>query len=500
MTSPANGRATFPVLMLVIVAVNLPQSVVVPVLPRLQADYGTSQVSATWLITGFLLSSGVAIPILGRLGDAHGRRRVLTLALLTLAAGSVASALAPTIGWAILARFVQGVGGGAVPVAFSALRDALPLARLRYGAAVLGTVGSIAFSGGIVAAGPLLDGLGRPALFGMCCLVALAAAIGVHLAVPDSSEAAPEGRFGVLPVLLFSSGLVALLLAISQSSAHGWTSPLVLGLVIATAVLSPAWAVAERRATVPFIDLDMLRLRGMWTSNLVAFLAGIGLFGSAAALPQLIQIPRSAGYGVDAGLDAVGLLMMPIALTAFLTSLCTGALYRVLSARVVLVLGACLSAASFAGFAWWHDGRGWIVGWCALQGVGNGLILATLASVVVVSVPPSQTGVANGMNNNLRTLGGSLGAAVTAAVLAAHTHRANGGGPVIRETGFLVVFAMMAVAMVIAGLAALLVPETGSGRRQRGGSYRSGVPLRTLSTADPRSSASRVRARSSRRA
>lgn len=409
MRSPAgpptsSGRATFPVLMLVIVAVNLPQSVVVPVLPRLQADYSTSQVTATWLITGFLLSSGVAIPILGRLGDTHGRRRVLALALVTLAVGSVGSALAPTIGWAILARLVQGVGSGAVPVAFSALRDALPLARLRTGAAVLGTVGSIAFSGGIVAAGPLLDGLGRPALFGLCCLVSLAAVAGVLLVVPDSRDPRPGGRFDILPVLLFSGGLVCLLLAISQSSSRGWTSPLVLGLVVATAVLAPAWVASERRATVPFIDLDMMRLRGLWTSNVVAFLAGIGLFGSAAALPQLIQIPSSAGYGVDAGLDAVGLLMMPIALTAFLTSLCTGALYRVLSSRVVLVLGAGISAASFLGFALWHDNRASIVGWCALQGVGNGLILATLASIVVISVPASQTGVANGMNNNIRTL------------------------------------------------------------------------------------------------
>lgn len=463
MRSPAgpptsSGRATFPVLMLVIVAVNLPQSVVVPVLPRLQADYSTSQVTATWLITGFLLSSGVAIPILGRLGDTHGRRRVLALALVTLAVGSVGSALAPTIGWAILARLVQGVGSGAVPVAFSALRDALPLARLRTGAAVLGTVGSIAFSGGIVAAGPLLDGLGRPALFGLCCLVSLAAVAGVLLVVPDSRDPRPGGRFDILPVLLFSGGLVCLLLAISQSSSRGWTSPLVLGLVVATAVLAPAWVASERRATVPFIDLDMMRLRGLWTSNVVAFLAGIGLFGSAAALPQLIQIPSSAGYGVDAGLDAVGLLMMPIALTAFLASLCTGALYRVLSSRVVLVLGAGISAASFLGFALWHDNRASIVGWCALQGVGNGLILATLASIVVISVPASQTGVANGMNNNIRTLGGSLGAAVTAAILTAHTHIADGRGSVIGEGGFVMAFVMMAVTMVIAGLAALLVP------------------------------------------
>ncbi|MGW4825709.1 MFS transporter [Streptomyces sp. NPDC004227] len=113
-------------LALVVIAVNLPQSVVVPVLSGLQADYDTDQVTATWLITGFLLSSGVATPLLGRLGDSYGQRRILAVVLLVLALGCLGSALAPTIGWQIAMRGVQGISGGAVPVAFSALRAGVP--------------------------------------------------------------------------------------------------------------------------------------------------------------------------------------------------------------------------------------------------------------------------------------------------------------------------------------------------------------------------------------
>lgn len=459
MTSRRHGRATFLVLALVVVAVNLPQSVVVPVLPHIQEEYATDQVTATWLITGFLLASGVATPLLGRLGDTYGQRRILSLALLVLAVGCAGAALAPSIGWVIAMRFVQGIGGGAVPVAFSAVREVLPPERLNYGVAILAVVGSIAFSFGIVCAGPLLGRFGRAAIFVLPCVVSLIALVGVLLTVPASRTRRAAGRFGVLPVVLFSGSLVCVLLAISQSARRGWTSPTVLGLCGATLVLAVAWADRERRAEVPFIDLAMLRVRGMWTSNLVAFVAGVGLFGCAVALPQLLQTPDSSGYGVGAGLDEVGLLMAPIALAAFATSLCTGRLYRAFSDRALLVAGAAISCLSFVGIAFWHDEKAAIVGWCVMQGVGNGLILSTVASVVVSSVPPEQTGVANGMNTNFRTIGGSLGAAVVAAILTTQTV-----GGLIAEDAFVAVFLMMAGAMAVAGCAAFLTPRAAAAR------------------------------------
>ncbi|GAA1948290.1 MFS transporter [Nocardioides panacihumi] len=441
-----------------VVAVNLPQSVVVPVLPAIGASYGADQVTATWLITGFLLSSGVATPLLGRLGDGIGQRRILAGALVVLALGCAGAALAHTIGWAIAMRFVQGVSGGAVPVAFSAVRAAVPPERLTYGVAVLATVGSIAFSLGIVVSGPLLSAAGPGAVFLLPCVVALLAAVGVLLVIPSSTPAtAPVGRFGPLPVLLFSGGLVSLLLAISQSGRRGWDSPVVLGLGVAGALLGGLWAQRERLSTAPFIDLRMMRRRGVWTGNLVAVLAGIGLFGCAAGLPLLLRTPSDSGYGVGASVDEVGLLMAPIALAAFVTSLCTGHLYRRFSARALLVAGAVLSAASYVGIAGWHDSRWVIVGWCALQGVGNGLILSTVAGVVVAAVPAHQTGVASGLNTNVRTIGGSFGAAATAAILSAHTR--NGATD---EHGFVVAFSMMAGAMAVAGVAALLVPGPGA--------------------------------------
>lgn len=489
MTTGTHRRAAFPVLALVVVAVNLPQSVVVPVLPALQESYNTDQVTATWMITGFLLSSAIATPLLGRLGDSYGSRRILTIVLLVLIAGCVGAALAPTIGWAIAMRAVQGVSGGAVPLAFAVLRSHVAPARLGHGVAVLATVSSIAFSVGIVAAGPLLERAGRSAVFLLPGVVALVALVGILLVLPAHvPPAVSPGRFSAVAVATFSIALISLLLAISQSTQRGATSPTVLGLCGAATLSALAWVRCERRATVPFVDLAMMRTRGMWTANVVAFLAGVGLFGCAAGLPQLLGAPTAHG-GLGAGLDEVGLLMAPIAAAAFVVSLATAPMLNVVTTRTLVLAGALISAVSFAGMALWHDDRLAVVGWCVAQGVGNGLLLSTVATVVVAAVPASQTGVANGLNTNIRTVGGSLGAAATAAIIQGY---AVEGQP--SEAGFVVAFLIMAGAMLAAAAAALLVPRTG-GRSRRGG-YRS---VRAPWT-EPRSSSSLARATSRRRA
>jgi MFS family permease len=258
-------------------------------------------------------------------------------------------------------------------------------------------------------------------------------------------------------VAFFSAGLVSLLLAINKSTDLGWTSPAVVSLCAAAFVLGLGWITQERRADTPFIDLGMMRARGVWTSNLVAFLVGMALFGHAAALPQLLQTPTDSGYGVHASLMQVGWLMMPTPLLAFGASLFTGRLVRRFSSRVVLSAGTVCSAVSFLGFAYWHETGLQICAWGALQGLGNGLILSTLAGVIVASVPGHQTGIANGMNTNLRTMGGSLGAAMAASIIGVFV--LADGYPA--EQGFVIVYSLMAGFMMVATLAAFFVPGRG---------------------------------------
>ena len=107
-------------------AFSLLQSMVSPVLPLLETDLHTSQNTVTWVLTAYLLSASVCTPILGRIGDMYGKRRVMVLVLALLAAGSVLAAVATSISVMIIARTVQGVGGGLIPLAFGIIRDEFP--------------------------------------------------------------------------------------------------------------------------------------------------------------------------------------------------------------------------------------------------------------------------------------------------------------------------------------------------------------------------------------
>ncbi|MBU1801884.1 MAG: MFS transporter, partial [Actinobacteria bacterium] len=116
-------RVTFVVLAVSVSAFALLQSLIVPVLQTIQVEYDTDQATVTWVLTGYLLSASIATPILGRVGDAVGKKKVLVATLLMLSVGSLAAALAPSIGWLIAARVVQGLGGGVLPLSFGIIRD-----------------------------------------------------------------------------------------------------------------------------------------------------------------------------------------------------------------------------------------------------------------------------------------------------------------------------------------------------------------------------------------
>src|SRR6516162_8804488 len=208
----ARYQVTFAVLALGVAAFALLQSLVIPVLTTVQHELHTTQAAATWVLTAYLLSASVMTPILGRIGDMKGKERVFVVALAALAAGSLMAALASSIGVMIVARVIQGAGGGMIPVAFGIIRDEFPAGKV---ATAVGTIAGLTSVGGglgIVLAGPIVDGLGYRWLFWLPLIGTVLAAVGAVLFVPESPVRSP-GRISWLPTVLLSGWLAALLVA-----------------------------------------------------------------------------------------------------------------------------------------------------------------------------------------------------------------------------------------------------------------------------------------------
>src|SRR5580693_7344989 len=283
----AHYQVTFAVLAVGVAAYALLQSLVIPVLTTVQHELHTTQDAVTWVLTAYLLSASICTPILGRVGDMIGKERVFVIALGALAAGSLLAAIAPSIGIMIVARVIQGAGGGMIPVAFGIIRDEFPAERVAGAVGVLAALTAVGAGLGIVLAGPIVDALSYRWLFWLPLILTVVAAVAAVLVVPESPVRTP-GRISLLPAVLLSGWLVALLVALSEAPAWGWGSGRVIGLLTAAVILAAAWVFAELRAATPLIDMKMMRQTAVWTNNLVALLIGLGMYATFAFLPEFV--------------------------------------------------------------------------------------------------------------------------------------------------------------------------------------------------------------------
>ena len=449
-----NPRLTLAVLATVVASFSMLQSLVSPALPVIQHDLHTTASTVTWVFTALLLSVSVATPLLGRIGDMYGKERTLLLGLIALAVGCLLAALAPNVGVLIGARVVQGVGGAVFPLSFGIIRDEFPAERVP---SMVGVVSAIIAAGGglgIVLAGPIVSSLGWRWLFWIPMIVISLAAVMVRRYVPESPNRVP-GRIDWLAATLLSGWLVALLLPLSAGRSWGWASLSTIGLFALAVVLLVAWITVELRSRNPLIDMRMMRLPAIWTTNLVALLFGAAMFAVYAFVPQFMQIPKIAGFGFGSSVTQAGLLMLPMLVTMAVTGSLSGPLAPRFSVKSQVVWGSALSLVASLAFAEFHDEPWQVALSTALFGVGLGLAYASMTSLIVQNVPREQTGAATGMNANIRTIGGSIGTALASSIITGHIQPS--GLPA--EAGFTDTFLLLSAFAAAAVLLALAIPK-----------------------------------------
>jgi EmrB/QacA subfamily drug resistance transporter len=406
------------------------------------------------VLTSYLLSASVATPLLGRLGDIHGKERVLVGVLVALALGTVVSALATSLPLMVAGRVVQGAGGGIFPLAFAIIRDEFPRERVAGGIGLISAILGIGAGAGIVLAGVIVDNLSYHWLFWFPLVAVVVAIVATVKFVPESPIKSPA-RISWGAAALLSTGLAAVLLAVSEAVTWGWTSPRTLGLIAGGLVVLALWVRVEFASSEPLVDMRIMRLRGVWTVNLAGFLLGFGMYGSFILLPQLVEQPESTGYGFGASVTAAGLFMLPSTLAMLLVGPMAGRLERRFGSKPPLVTGVVFAMASFILLAVAHGASFDIYLAAALLGIGIGLAFAAMANLIVVAVPADQTGVATGVNTVMRTIGGALGSQIIASILTANVIAASG---LPAERGFTIAFWLAAGVLAVGVIASLAIP------------------------------------------
>lgn len=434
----------------------LMQTIVVPILVQLPQLLHTDPSNTSWVITATLLAAAVTTPISGRLADIHGKRRVLVACIALLILGSVLCALTSSFLIVVIGRALQGAATSVIPLGISILRDELPPERVGGAIALISATLGVGGSVGLLISALVAQNFNWHVLFWGAAGVGAVAMVLVLLVVPESTLRTPA-KFDVPGALGLSAGLVCLLLPLTKGAVWGWASPAVVGLLVAAVLILGLWGWFEVRIADPVVDLRVSAGKAVLLTNAASVLTGFAMYGINLALPQLLQTPTSTGYGLGQTMIVTGLCVAPGGIMMMLVSPLSAKLSSMRGPRVTLIVGLLVIAVGY-GIAFLAMSAVWqLVLVNIVTSCGIALAFGAMPALIMGSVPPRETGAANGLNALMRSLGSSLSSAVVASILANDVIE-HAGIALPAEGAYKWVFCVGVMAALLAAFVAALIP------------------------------------------
>ncbi|WP_327395797.1 MFS transporter [Streptomyces phaeochromogenes] len=456
-SAPPRSNTVVAVLAFAGIVVSLMQTLVIPIVPELPKYLDASASNAAWAVTATLLAAAVATPVVGRLGDMFGKRRMLLVSIVLLVSGSVVAAFSDSLVPMIVGRALQGLAAGVVPLGISVMRDVLPSERLAGSTAMMSASLGVGGALGLPSAAFIADNYDWHVLFWVSAVLGAVAFVLVLTIVPES-KVRTGGRFDLVGSLGLSAALVSLLLAISKGADWGWGSATTLGLFAVAAVVLVAWGFYELRTSQPLVDLRTTARRQVLFTNLASIAFGFSMFAMSLVLPQLLQLPEQTGYGLGKSMMTVGLVLAPQGLVMMAMAPVSAAITKTRGPKITLMTGAVIVAVGYGlnillMSEVWH-----LVLVSCVIGAGVGFAYGAMPALIMGAVPASETAAANSLNTLMRSIGTSFASAVAGVVLAQMTTD-FGSFALPSENGFKVVMAIGAGAALLALVLAAFLPR-----------------------------------------
>lgn len=407
----------------------LEQTIIATALPTMAGQLGGAEHLA-WVVTAYLLAFTAATPIYGRLGDLYGRRRMILSAIVIFTLGSIGCGAAQDMLQLVLARAVQGIGGGGlITLSQATVGDIVsPRERGRYQAYIAGTWATASI-GGPLLGGLFVDFAGWRWIFWVNLPLAALAFAVCWSALKRLPRARGAVSIDYLGILLFIPGVSALLLVATWGGSRlGWTSPLLLGLVALGVVLLAAFAAWERQAREPVVPLRLFRNAVFRITGMSSFLAAMAIFSITVFLPLGLQLARGMAPSVS------GLMMLPFTAAAPLGALVTGRMMlRTGRYKPMPLIGLAMAALGSLGMSALGPSTPVLfVGLAtAVLGFGLGLTFPAMLVAVQNAVERSDLGSASSAIAFARSMGGAYGVAIMSSILLAALPASTPLGPAL---------------------------------------------------------------------
>ncbi len=463
-------RALVPTLVGITTLVAVVSSLGAPLIPTISADNGVSLSTGQWLLTAALLTGALATPIMGRLSDGPLQRHVVTVALAVVLVGSVVAAASSSFSVLVWGRALQGLGLGLLPVTMAIARTHLNTEKAGRTIATLSITAAVGVGLGYPLTGLVSDVWNYHVAFWFGAAFVLVALV-VSLLVIPSSRTLPRRRFDGFGALTLSLALIALLVALSQGDEWGWHSTRVIACFVASALLGAVWVAIELKVHDPLVDLRQVRNRSVLTADVSGFMISLSMYLFMPVIVEFVQLPTSTGFGFGASVVQAGLMLVPLSIGTLVSSRCTPAFSRAFGTRVMIPFGSLIFAAASLSFTIWHSAMWQAYISVGLVGIGLGFTFAAMPGFIVRAVPASETGSATGFYQVLRSVGLSIGSAVSAVVLSSFT---PDGQEIPTVTGFTTALHIAAGLCFLTAIVSYVLPgrmgpsaELGEKARQR---------------------------------
>jgi EmrB/QacA subfamily drug resistance transporter len=458
-SAPPRTGAVVAVLAFGGIVVSLMQTLVIPLVPDLPALLHATASNASWVITATLLAGAVAVPVVGRLGDMYGKRRMLMISVVVLATGSLICALSDSLAPMVVGRALQGLAVGVIPLGISIMRDELPQERLAAATALMSASLGVGGALGLPASAFIAEHANWHVLFWTSAGLGVVVAALVLAFVPESSVRS-GGRFDAVGATGLCAGLFCLMLAISKGGDWGWGSGRTLGLFAASAAVLLVWGLLELRIPQPLVDLRTTVRRQVLLTNIASVVFGFAMFATSLVLPQLLELPKATGYGLGQTMLAAGLCLGPTGLVMMIVAPFSARISAAAGPRMTLMLGALVVAAGYGIGIALMSAVWQIVLVSCVVGAGIGLAYGAMPALIMAAVPRSETAAANSLNALMRSLGTSTASALSGVILA-HMTISFGTAAVPSKAGFRTVLAIGAGAALVAFALATFLPRQG---------------------------------------
>ncbi len=443
------------------IIVALTQTMIVPLIPLLPGLLDASAANTSWAVTATLLTAAVTMPISGRLGDMVGKRLMLVVSLGFLVAGSLICALSDSLVPVIVGRGLQGMAMGAIALGISIMRDELPVEKVGPAVARVSATLGVGGAVGLPVAALIVEKANWHVLFWISGGLGVVGIVAVLALVPESPVRTPA-RFDFLGALGLAAALVMLLLAISKGGDWGWGDPLVVGLLVGSAVVFAIWGRWELRSSAPLVDLRTTARPQVLFTNIASIGAGFAMYGMSLVPIQILLAPEAVGHGVGLTLTQAGLVLMPGGFAMYFFSDVGARITAARGPRAALTTGIAIIAVGytvllFLRSEWWHVS---LAG--AVTSAGVGVAYAAMPALIMGAVAVKETAAANGLNALMRSVGTSLSAAVIGTVLAHETVR-SGVVEIPSDHGLTLAILISLAASAVALLLTLAIPARKAG-------------------------------------